>query len=60
MDIRIFVFHGKGCKILEWTAQAGGGVTIPASAQKCVDMADGECGGGAELIFALHNLKDLF
>lgn len=60
MDTRIFGFHGNDCKISEGTAQASGGVTIPASAQRCVDMDDGECGGGAGLVFGLDHLKGLF
>lgn len=56
----IFVFHGKGYKILGWTAQADVGVIIPGSAQKCVDMGDGEGGGGARLIFGVDDLKGLF
>lgn len=61
MDIRIFVFRGKGCKIVKWTAQAGGGVVIPGSAQKCGGMDDGECGdGGAGLVFGLDDLEGIF
>lgn len=74
MDIGIFVFHDKGCKILKWTAFAGGGIIIPGSAQKCVDMDNGECGdggavdmddwefggGSAGLIFGLDDLDGLF
>lgn len=41
-------------------AQACGGVTIPGNAQKCVDMDDGGCGGGAGLIFGHSDLKGLF
>lgn len=60
MDIGIFVFHGKGCKTLEWTSQGGGGVTIRDSAQQCVDVDDGECGGGAGFTFGFGDLKGLF
>lgn len=42
--------------------QAGSGVIIPGSAQKCVDMDDWECGdgGNAGLIFGLDDLDSLF
>lgn len=60
MDIGIFVFQGKGCKTSEWTSKGSGGVTIPGCAQKCVDMDDGGCGGGAGFTFGFGDLKGLF